>query len=560
MAPDLEKQAHHHHHPITTEPAEEPGNDIIPQDDPETREPEESLPKQLARPHAPADSADTPTDWDTESLASQRSIYSNSNPLEPVPSSVSTHDHAAAHPAQHHHEPGDAIYARFSPRRKALIVAVLSFCSFLAPISSTSILAASPEVVQDYHTTVAVFGYSNALYLIFMGLSPLFWGPLGQTYGRKWTLAGSAVTFTAFSIGSALAPSLAAYFVMRVLTAFAGTSFLIVGAAVVGDIYRPVERGTAYGWFLSGTLIGPALGPLVAGIIVTFVSWRYIFWLQVGLATLATLAVITLVPETIHHKRKATFAGHTKPQQLRQCASWLNPWRVIVLFRYPNLLVAGLASSSLVWNMYSLLTPIRTVLNPRFGLTSPIMAGLFFIAPGAGYLVGTFFGGHWADRVVKQYIAKRNGRRVPEDRLHSCLIALGLVIPACMLAYGWSVQLRKGGVALPVIAMFIQGVAQLFCFPSLNTYCIDVMQSRSGEVVAGNYVIRYFFAAAGTAACQPAIGAIGVGWFSTISAGFLVVSAGGVWLTAEHGSEWREKIDGKVEEEGEKEKKAAGVA
>lgn len=52
-----------------------------------------------------------------------------------------------------------------------------------------------------------------------------------------------------------------------------------------------------------------------------------------------------------------------------------------------------------------------------------------------------------------------------------------------MIIYGWSVEKRVGGVALPVAMMFLQGVAQLFCFPSLNTYCLDVMQGRSAEVV-----------------------------------------------------------------------------
>lgn len=60
---------------------------------------------------------------------------------------------------------------------------------------------------------------------------------------------------------------------------------------------------------------------------------------------------------------------------------------------------------------------------------------------------------------------------------------LGGVIPACMIIYGWSVEKRVGGIALPVIMMFLQGVAQLFCFPSLNAYCLDVMQGRSAEVV-----------------------------------------------------------------------------
>ncbi|KAG9731652.1 hypothetical protein KCU73_g11535, partial [Aureobasidium melanogenum] len=92
------------------------------------------------------------------------------------------------------------------------------------------------------------------------------------------------------------------------------------------------------------------------------------------------------------------------------------------------------------------------------------------------------------------------------------------------------------------------GVAQLFCFPSLNTYCLDVMQKRSSEVVAGNYMLRYIFAATGTAACLPAVEAIGVGWFSTISAGFLCTSAVLTWTVTIWGREWREAILRKKEE------------
>lgn len=189
---------------------------------------------------------------------------------------------------------------------------------------------------------------------------------------------------------------------------------------------------------------------------------------------------------------------------------------------------------------------MRYVLNPRFHLTSPIQSGLFYIAPGCGYLLGTFGGGRWADWIVKKHIAKK-GRRVPEDRLRSCWFFIGLVIPACMLVYGWSVDKEIGGVPLPVAAMFLQGVAQLFCFPSLNTYCLDVMQSKglSSEVVAGNYMIRYVFAAAGSAVCLPAIQAIGVGWFSTISCAFMAATAVAVWATTICGEGWRTAVDRK---------------
>jgi multidrug resistance protein len=436
----------------------------------------------------------------------------------------------------------DVIYNRFSHGRKMVIVAVVSFCSFLAPISSTTVLSAVPEVAETFNTDGSIINISNALYMLFMGLSPCFYGPYGNIYGRKWVSVASATLFTGFSIGTALAPNLASFFVFRILTAFQGTAFLVIGSAVIGDIYKPTERATALGWFLSGTLIGPALGPFIGGIIVTFRSWRDIFWLQTALAGTATLLCFFLQPETIHTKRADELDGLPKQEKAKKMWQWLNPFRVVKLYRYPNILLTALASSSLVWNMYSLLTPIRYVLNPRFGLETPLQSGLFYIAPGCGYLFGTFFGGRYADYVVKKYIAKR-GERVAEDRLRSCVFSLGVVIPACMIIYGWSVEKRVGGVALPVIMMFLQGVAQLFCFPSLNTYCLDVMQGRSAEVVAGNYFMRYMFAAAGSAVCLPAVRAIGVGWFSTISAFFLVAGAAATHVTALYGKGWRVGIE-----------------
>jgi hypothetical protein len=152
----------------------------------------------------------------------EKDVEAQVNALHHVRSHMSTHD--AIPPDDKHYETGDEIYNKFSPSRKIVIVLVLCVCSFLAPISSTSIVAASPEVVATYNTTGTIFNLSNALYLLFMGLSPLFWGPIGQTYGRRWTLIWSGITFTAFSIGTALAPNLASYFIFRMLTAFQGTS------------------------------------------------------------------------------------------------------------------------------------------------------------------------------------------------------------------------------------------------------------------------------------------------------------------------------------------------
>ncbi|KAI8263413.1 hypothetical protein K4K58_013013 [Colletotrichum sp. SAR11_239] len=222
---------------------------------------------------------------------------------------------------------------------------------------------------------------------------------------------------------------------------------------------------------------------------------------------------------------------------------WTNPFRVLALFRIPKLLVAGIAASSLVWNMQSLLTPIRYVINPRFHLTTPLQSGLFFLAPGIGFFTGTYFGGRYADHTVKLWI-KRRGHRLPEDRLRSSFVAMGIVIPCAILIYGWAIEKEKGGIPLPVICMFVQGFAQTICFPSINTYCLDVFKGRSAEVIAGNYFFRYAIAAVGTAVCLPAINSIGVGWFNTITALFVFGSTAAVFCVVMIESRKDEKNSG----------------
>jgi MFS family permease len=101
-----------------------------------------------------------------------------------------------------------------------------------------------------------------------------------------------------------------------------------------------VERATALGWFLSGTLLGPALGPLLGGLIVTYKSWRVIFWLQSALAGAAVILVLFLLPETIHRKKSQDLKGLSRKDYYHKLWTLTNPVRVISLYRYPNLLVA----------------------------------------------------------------------------------------------------------------------------------------------------------------------------------------------------------------------------
>lgn len=338
---------------------------------------------------------------------------------------------------------------------------------------------------------------------------------------------------------SAFADTLVAFFVFRALTAVQVSTFLILGSSCISDIYHPIERAAAMGWFLRGTLFGPAFGPIISGIIVTYTSWRIIFWVQASLTGLASLLCFFVMKETLQTTpRLRELRGQGVHAAAKTLWKSLNPILVFRLLSEKNLLCVSLASASMAFNMYSLLTPIRYILNPRLGLTTPLQSGLLYLAPGGGYLLGSLVGGRLSDHIVKFWM-KRRGFRLWEDRLRGSFILLGLALPGSTLLYGWTVDRGFGGIGLPVVCMFVQGISQTSAFPSLNTYIMDVMQQNSGKASASHYFVRYALSAAATASCIPMIDAIGIGWTATISSFMVLAGSGLVLLTIHSGGSWR---------------------
>jgi hypothetical protein len=142
-----------------------------------------AAPDASKRPHTPDSGPRRPS----TSSSSAPTIRTDSGPAEPALATCLSHSHDAplaayiSHPAI-----DDSVYDRLTPSRKRVIVALISYCSFLSPIGSTTVLSAIPEVASEYHTTGSVINISSALYMLFMGISPCFWGPASQIFGRRW--------------------------------------------------------------------------------------------------------------------------------------------------------------------------------------------------------------------------------------------------------------------------------------------------------------------------------------------------------------------------------------
>ncbi|KAM0098527.1 hypothetical protein ACP6JE_006904 [Aspergillus fumigatus] len=234
------------------------------------------------------------------------------------------------------------------------------------------------------------------------------------------------------------------------------------------------------------------------------------------MAGLGLVLSLFFVPEV--KKREAEGEGEGVPRRssLREVLAMFNPVRIFRQWLYPNVFLCDVTCGLLAIFQYGLLTSAREIFNPRFNLTSALVSGLFYLVPGAGFLLGSIIGGRLSDRTVKRYIARRGGLRLPQDRLNSGLAMLCGVLPVAVLVYGWTLEKRAGGMAVPIIAAFWAGVGLMGSFNGLNTYAAEAIPERRSEVISGKYILQYLCSAGSSAAVVPLVKVIGVGWTFTI--------------------------------------------
>lgn len=186
------------------------------------------------------------------------------------------------------------------PRRiKYFIVFIIGFAAVVGPMGTSILLPAIDDVVEDLNTTTFLVNISVGIYLLSLGILPLWWSALSEKYGRRSIYLISFTLFLGFSIGSAFSPSISALIVFRVLCGGSSASVQAVGAGTIADLYPPDQRGKAMGWYYLGPLMGPFLSPIIGGAVAEAWGWRATQWVLVIAAGLADVLIIFALPETL---------------------------------------------------------------------------------------------------------------------------------------------------------------------------------------------------------------------------------------------------------------------
>src|SRR5580692_12434812 len=190
------------------------------------------------------------------------------------------------------------------PRRRVLlIIGALMLGTFLAALDQTIVATALPTIVGDLHGA-SHLTYVVTAYLLATTVSTPLWGKLGDQYGRKVFFQAAIVIFLAGSVLAGFSHSMAELIAFRAIQGL-GSGGLMVGAqAIVADIVSPRERGRYVGLFGAVFGVSSIVGPLLGGVFVDNLSWRWIFYINVPIGIIALIVVASQVPGTlgrVHH-------------------------------------------------------------------------------------------------------------------------------------------------------------------------------------------------------------------------------------------------------------------
>jgi EmrB/QacA subfamily drug resistance transporter len=168
----------------------------------------------------------------------------------------------------------------------------------MTAVDTTIVVLALPEIQRQLHVGLSNVVWVIISFLLVITLLATQVGRLGDMFGRVRMYQTGFAVFVLGSFLCALAWDEVSIIAFRVVQGIGGALIMANSGAVIADLYPRDQRGKAYGFTSLGWTIGAVLGVVLGGLIVTYVSWRWIFWINVPTG----IAAIAIAMRVLHDK------------------------------------------------------------------------------------------------------------------------------------------------------------------------------------------------------------------------------------------------------------------
>jgi MFS transporter, DHA1 family, multidrug resistance protein len=256
------------------------------------------------------------------------------------------------------------------PRWLLLVAAMAA----VGPVSIDMYLPGFPAIEREFG--VRGVETTMAAYLVGIAVSQLFYGPISDRFGRKPPLYFGFALYAIGAAGCALAASMPALTMLRVVQALGGSAGFVIGRAIVRDRCQPHEAARAFSLLMMIVALGPVFAPVAGGFVVTHFGWRATFVFQTALG-------LVLLAATHFALRESRPESTVKPLHLSNVLrAYVRLGKDRALVGYS--LVAGFAMGSL----FAYVTGAPTVLTHRYEL-SPQQFGALIGLNGVAFMTAS---------------------------------------------------------------------------------------------------------------------------------------------------------------------------
>lgn len=387
----------------------------------------------------------------------------------------------------------------------------------------------------------------------------MFLGSFADQTGRRPTYIICFIIYIASNIGLAVQNSYAALAVLRCLQSSGISSTVALSAATVADISTKEERGSVMGIVMTGNFMGPAIGPVIGGLLAQYLGWRAIFWFLTISSSVFFLSLLFLLPETARcivndgsspaqpwnrplfrylSRQNGTNLSLSSSESDQPSSSgspriknkirFPNPLQPFMVVFNLNSIIVLLVTGVIMGGNMTVLSSITELYTRQYGLDM-LRIGLCYISLGTGSIVASFITGRlldWNYRHIasKRAIHQRQGadESVPVEKARSMItIPLVMLGSVTVLAFGWALQ-NGAFLAVPEVLLFFIGIGQTGGFISTSTLLVDLHTSQPAAATAANNLVRSIFSAAASAAIDPMLRVMDRGWAFTLVACILL--------------------------------------
>lgn len=243
--------------------------------------------------------------------------------------------------------------------------ALLGFLTAVGSISIDMYLPAFPQIARELGAVRGGAQITLAAFFLGLALGQLILGPLADRLGRKAPLVVGMSLYTVATVGCALAPGLLSFSVFRFLAALGGASSMVVPRAVVRDLATGPGAARMMAQLMLVMGVSPILAPALGGVVLGWVGWRGIFWVQAVYGVLNLSLVVWLLPDTLPLElrvRHGLFSVIRRYGQVARDRSFL-----------PAALTVAFASATL----FAYLGGSPLVFEKGFGVSPIVYGGIF---------------------------------------------------------------------------------------------------------------------------------------------------------------------------------------